>query len=131
LRTLVDEKVPSIDARAINTIPIGVDDEGREVVVRFARYGPSLSRDDQTTPAPDGIAPDELTPKMAGELLERGPEEGRVLGNDPDTGREVSVRAGRYGPYVQLGEKEEGSKKKPKRASLFKTMTPGSVSLDE
>jgi DNA topoisomerase-1 len=131
LRTLVEEKVPEIDAREINTIPIGVDAEGREIVVRVGRYGPYLSRGEETSPVPDGIAPDELTPEMANELLEKGPEEGRVLGIDPATGLEVSVRDGRYGPYVQLGEQEEGSKKKPKRASLFKTMTPDTITLDE
>jgi DNA topoisomerase I len=131
LRTLVEQRVPEIDAREINTIPIGADAEGRDIAVRVGRYGPYLSRGEQTAPVPDGIAPDELTPEMANELLERGPEEGRVLGTDPVTGLEISVRDGRYGPYVQLGEQEEGSKKKPKRASLFKTMTPDSVSLDE
>ena len=54
-----------------------------------------------------------------------------MLGTDPVTGLEISVRDGRYGPYVQLGEQEEGSKKKPKRASLFKTMTPDTVTLDQ
>src|SRR5690606_37061314 len=37
----------------------------------------------------------------------------RVLGEDPETGLEVSLRAGRFGPYVQLGDGE-----KPKRSSL-------------
>src|SRR5438105_6013183 len=83
LRTLVDEKVPEIDAREINTIPIGADGEGRDIVVRVGRYGPYLSRGDQTAPVPDGVAPGELTPAMADELLERGPEEGRALGTDP------------------------------------------------
>ncbi|MEA2589699.1 MAG: topoisomerase, partial [Actinomycetota bacterium] len=131
LRTMVEQRVPEIDAREINTIPIGADAEGREIVVRVGRFGPYLSRGDQTTPVPDGIAPDELTPALASELLERGPEESRVLGADPATGLEVTVREGRYGPYVQLGEQVEGSKKKPKRASLFKTMTPESVTLEE
>jgi DNA topoisomerase-1 len=130
LRTLVEQRVPQIDAREINTIPIGSDAEGCDIVVRVGRYGPYLSRGDQTAPVPDGIAPDELTPRMAAELLERGPEEGRVLGTDAASGLEVSVRDGRYGPYVQLGEQEEGSKK-TKRASLFKTMTPDTVTLDE
>jgi DNA topoisomerase-1 len=131
LRTLVEERVPEIDAREVNTIAIGADAEGRDIVVRVGRFGPYLSRGDQTAPVPDGIAPDELTPQMASELLERGPEEGRVLGTDAATTLEVSVRDGRYGPYVQLGEQEEGSKKKPKRASLFKTMSPDTVTLDE
>jgi DNA topoisomerase-1 len=129
LRTLVEERVPEIDAREINTIQLA--DEGCDIVVRVGRYGPYLSRGEQTAPVPDGIAPDELTPEMAAELLERGPEEGRTVGTDPATGLEVTVRDGRYGPYVQLGEQEEGSKKKPKRASLFKTMTPDTVTLEE
>ena len=86
LRTMVEQRVPEIDAREINTIPIGVDAEGREIVVRVGRYGPYLSRGEPTSPVPDGIAPDELTLEMANELLEKGPEEGRVLGTDPATG---------------------------------------------
>ena len=41
------------------------------------------------------------------------------------------ARTGRFGPYVQLGEQEEGSKEKPKRASLFKGMDIDSLSLDD
>jgi len=52
----------------------------------------------------------------------------RVLGQDPDTGLEVSVRGGRFGPYVQLGE---GTKEdKPKRSGLPKGMAPDDVDLD-
>src|SRR5581483_2030129 len=43
----------------------------------------------------------------------------------------VLVKAGRFGPYVQLGEPEEGSKTKPRTASLFKTMSVESVTLEE
>ena len=41
------------------------------------------------------------------------------------------VKNGRYGPYVQLGEPEDGSKEKPKTASLFKTMSIDTVTLDD
>ncbi len=99
--------------------------------MRVGRYGPYLSRGEVTSPVPEGVAPDELTMELAAELLERGPEEGRLLGQDRETGLAVTVREGRYGPYVQLGEPEPGSKKKPKRASLFKTMRPDSVTLEE
>jgi DNA topoisomerase-1 len=131
LRTMVEERLPNIDARSINTIPVGVDAEGREVVVRVGRYGPYLSRGEATAPVPEGVAPDELTMELAAELLERGPEEGRLLGQDRATGLPVTVRDGRYGPYVQLGELEAGSKVKPKRASLFKQMQPDTVTLEE
>jgi DNA topoisomerase I len=43
----------------------------------------------------------------------------------------VFVKAGRYGPYVQLGEPEEGSKKKPPTASLFASMAPETVTLED
>ncbi|MGH9042315.1 MAG: type I DNA topoisomerase, partial [Acidimicrobiia bacterium] len=90
LRTMVEERLPVIDARSINTIPVGVDADGNEIVIRVGRYGPYLSRGEATAPAPEGVAPDELTVEMAAELLERGPEEGRVLGQDPETGLPVT-----------------------------------------
>jgi DNA topoisomerase-1 len=54
--------------------------------------------------------------------------EGRLLGYDPDTGLAVTLRTGRFGPYVQLGEgtKEE----KPKRSSVPRGIDPNTVDLD-
>jgi DNA topoisomerase-1 len=55
----------------------------------------------------------------------------RVLGEDPATGLPVSLRDGRFGPFVQLGEaSSEKGAEKPKRSSLAKGMTPSSVTLD-
>ena len=48
----------------------------------------------------------------------------RILGKDPVTDLEVTLRDGRFGPYIQLGEGE-----KPKRSSLPKGMSPGSVTI--
>jgi DNA topoisomerase-1 len=58
----------------------------------------------------------------------------RKLGEDPDTGLEVSVRSGRFGSYLQLGEAtkdEEGTTIKPKRASLPKGVSPDDIELDQ
>lgn len=55
----------------------------------------------------------------------------RVLGQDPETGKDVSLKKGPYGVYVQLGEQEEGSKAKPKRASLPKNMSPAEIDLQK
>ena len=52
----------------------------------------------------------------------------KVLGQDPDTGLDVTLRSGRFGPYLQLGEGKEGEK--PKRASLPKGTDPSAVELD-
>jgi DNA topoisomerase-1 len=48
----------------------------------------------------DDIAPDEMTPAKARELLDAASDDGRVLGNDPLSGHEIVAKAGRYGPYV-------------------------------
>ncbi|MFV2065786.1 MAG: topoisomerase C-terminal repeat-containing protein, partial [Pirellulales bacterium] len=64
------------------------------------------------------------------ELLE-APDQDRVLGDDPQTGLPITVKNGRYGPYVQVGEREEGSKAKPPTASLFKSMSIESVTLED
>ncbi|MET0924274.1 MAG: type I DNA topoisomerase, partial [Xanthobacteraceae bacterium] len=58
----------------------------------------------------------------------------RKLGEDPDTGLEVTVRGGRFGSYLQLGEAtkdEDGEAVKPKRASLPKGVTPDEVTLEQ
>jgi DNA topoisomerase-1 len=52
----------------------------------------------------------------------------RTLGQDPETGLDVTVRSGRFGPYLQLGEAREGEK--PKRSSLPKGVTPDSIDLE-
>ena len=58
----------------------------------------------------------------------------KVLGDDPDTGLEVTLRGGRFGPYLQLGEgsrSEEGKAEKPKRAGLPKGVAPDDIDLDK
>jgi DNA topoisomerase I len=112
-----------IDAREINTLPI----PGSDIVVRVGRYGPYLERDGQRQTLPPDIAPDELTPDRAEELLAQGRQE-RELGVDPETGATVVLRAGRYGPYVT--EAVDGDEK-PRTASLFRSMSPETITLDE
>lgn len=54
--------------------------------------------------------------------------DGRILGQD-DNGNEISLRAGRFGPYVQRGEATE-AQPKPDRASLPKGWTPDGLTLE-
>jgi DNA topoisomerase-1 len=75
------------------------------------------------------MAPDELTPEKAEELLST-PSGDKALGFDPVTGRELVAKAGRYGPYV-TELLPEGSKDKPRTASLLKSMSLDSVTLDD
>ena len=134
-----------IDARAINTIDIG---DGLHV--RVGRYGPYLEDMNHVDAAgnpkraslPDTMAPDELTVQVGHELIDSNAGGPRELGVDPASGGTVEVRNGRFGPYVALvpletdgGSSETKSKKttvpKPKMASLFKTMSPESITLDD
>ncbi len=50
----------------------------------------------------------------------------KILGQDPETGLDVSLRTGRFGPYVQLGEEA-----KPKRSSLPKGWSAADMDLDQ
>ena len=66
-----------------------------------------------------------------GSSAEGGQPGVRVLGDDPATGLPVTLRDGRFGPFVQLGEASaEKGAEKPKRSSLPKGMTSGSVTLE-
>jgi DNA topoisomerase-1 len=156
LREIVDN-LGDIDARAVNSIRI---DDG--VTLRVGRYGPYLEVEDGSdTPrrvnVPDDIAPDELTPAKARELIEAPVTTDRVLGENPENGKTIVVKDGRYGPYVTelepepaaevdgmsvdpvTGEVDEKPKKKttkkaaapkPRTASLFTSMDPATVDLD-
>jgi len=129
LKQLVAERLGEIDARAINSLPLGEDEEGRSVVVRVGRYGPYLERGEDRVSIPEDLAPDELDVPKATELLD-APSGDRDLGVDPESEQTVYLRSGRYGPYVQLGEAGEG-KDKPRNASLLRSMTPEELTLED
>lgn len=138
LQHQVESLGDDIDARAVNSI-----DMGNGVTLRIGRYGPYLEKaDGARANIPDEIAPDELTSTLIEELFVRAADDGRELGVDPTTGHTIIAKDGRFGPYVTEVLPEEpveespakGRKKaaaKPRTASLFKTMTLGSVTLDD
>ena len=125
LKSLVNDHLDEIDPREVNSIPVG---DG--IVVRVGRYGPYVQRDEDRASVPEGLAPDELTVDKAVELLAAGSAPDEPIGTDPGSGLPVYVKSGRFGAYVQLGEIDDGSKTKPPRASLFKSMDPEAVTLD-
>jgi DNA topoisomerase-1 len=126
LKEMVTGPLEEIDPREIGSIPIGSDSEGVLVVARVGKYGPYLERGEEKASIPEDLPPDELTVDKALELLS-APSDDRMLGVDPATGKEVLLRFGRFGPYVQLGEAEGSTQ--PKRSSLFKAMNPDEVTL--
>jgi DNA topoisomerase-1 len=127
LLKLVAKTFDEADAREINTIPFG--GSAGDVVLRTGRYGPYLERGESRVSVPEDLAPDELTAEKVQELFD-APSGERELGTDPESGLEVLAKSGRFGPYVLLVEPED-SKKKPKTASLFKSMSLDTVTLEE
>jgi DNA topoisomerase-1 len=154
IKGLADD-LGAIDAREISTVPIG---DG--IVLRVGRYGPYLEGPDRETgellkaSVPEDIAPDEMTVEKAYELLTTQSEGDNVLGQDPETGRTIVARVGRYGPYVteliededapktaveeraeQAAPKKRTAKKaakvKPRTGSLFKDMSVDTVTLEQ
>ena len=116
------------DFAAINSLPLGVAPDGEPVSVRSGRYGPYLVHGDERVSIPEATEPDTLTVEHALALL-AAPSNDRELGQDAD-GATIYLKAGRYGPYVQVGELTD-PKDKPRTASLFSSMTPESVTLED
>ncbi|MFW5468422.1 type I DNA topoisomerase [Knoellia sp. CPCC 206435] len=133
--------------------PAGVDPVTGEVSESYAGSAPSeagsasgAGGDGEATPRRatinDDIAPDEMTPEKARELLDTAADDGRVLGRDPGTGRDIVAKAGRYGPYVtevlpENTEETSGATKsrdkakvKPRTASLFADMDIATIELE-
>ena len=124
LHALVSD-LSEIDARAVNSLPLG--DSG--IVLRVGRYGPYVERGEERASVPEDMAPDELTVEKAEELLS-APSGDRTLGVHPEWGTEIAAKAGRYGPYV-TEVLPEGAEEKPRTASLFQSMSPETVTLEE
>jgi len=158
LRRVIDN-LGEIDARGINSIAI---DDG--ITLRIGKYGPYLEvveegAADDATPRrvniPPELAPDELTPAKARELIDAPVLTDRVIGINPENGKNIVAKDGRFGPYVTeldpeepetsdatvdtaTGEVTDAPKKKttkkaaaakPRTASLFKSMDLATLDL--
>ena len=137
LHQQVTENIADIDAAAVNSIPIGKDPNGVDIIVKPGRYGPYLKRGEDTVSVPENLAPDEMTVERAMELLS-APRGDIPIGVDPVSGLKVYAKNGRFGAYVQLGEMPEVKGKgkiaqedKPKTASLFKDMKLDGLKLED
>ena len=137
LKRLV-ENLPDIDARELATFDLG---EG--IAVRVGRYGPYVEGPPMVpadgggeTPTranvPEDLPPDELTLAMAKELLANPAGAEKTLGTHPETGLDLVVKNGRFGPYVTELLPEDAPKgAKPRTASLFRTMSMDALGIDD
>ncbi|MCL2004638.1 MAG: type I DNA topoisomerase [Planctomycetaceae bacterium] len=130
LKPLLDNKTEQIDARAVNTFPLSAPDEyaGDEpVVVRVGKFGPYVQQGEKTGSLPEDMPPDELDYAKAIEFLNTVKQADAPLGEDPATGKPVFLKIGRFGPYIQLGEMDDKTKR---NASLLKDMLPEDMTLE-
>lgn len=130
LKELVKKGEEEIDPRIVCGIPIGNTDDGKEIEVRIGRYGPFLSNGEERASLPDQLPPDEITIEQALVLIENANKEPEALGIDPESGLNVFLKNGRFGPYVQLGTPDDLDGEKPKMASLLPGKEPEDVDLD-
>ena len=125
LKALVEQHLGDIDAREVNTVPLAAHRHRR--ARRQVRPVPRARRRPADAAARHRAR--RADPERAEEILAQGNQE-HELGVDPDSGRTIALRAGRYGPYVTEAARE-GATEKPKTASLLKTMTPETVTLED
>ena len=132
-----------IDAREISSIPLGRDDQGRDVVARVGRFGPyvQIGDGDERASVPDDLPLDQLDVATALSFIARSTGGDKHLGDDPTTGLPVLLRDGAFGAYVQLGlatkpakgeKKARGAKTpKPRTASLWPTQAKDTLTLED
>ncbi|PPF89361.1 type I DNA topoisomerase [Clavibacter michiganensis] len=103
LRPTIDN-LGEIDAKEINSLRIADD-----ITLRIGKYGPYLEVHEEGAAAdatprrvnlPEDLAPDELTAAKARELIDAPVVTDRVIGINPENGKQVVAKDGRYGPYV-------------------------------
>jgi len=123
LRNIVDN-LGDIDARELNARPIS-----DSVTLRVGKYGPYLEVVDPANPdadprrinVPEDLAPDELTPEKAQELIDAPVAGNRVLGENPANGKLVVVKDGRFGPYIEETEPEAAAVVDPETGEVLET----------
>ncbi|MFP7834117.1 type I DNA topoisomerase [Marisediminicola sp. LYQ134] len=165
LRNVIDN-LGDIDAKTINSMPLTDD-----ITLRIGKYGPYLEvapdepvAEGAEAPTPRRVnlpldlAPDELTAQKAQELVDAPVVVDRVIGINPDNGKQIVAKDGRFGPYVTelevepepdaapvdqatgeiLGAAAKAPAKKPAKkaaavkprtASIFKSMDLATVDL--
>ncbi len=118
LKILTEQKFDKQKSRLIQTIE---DREGVTAALKIGRYGLYLERDGDRAAVPLEFVPSELTPEAVTEFFEKKNAEPDQLGEFPETGEPIYLKKGRYGPYLQTGEKMK---------SLLPGLKPEDVTLD-
>ena len=135
LETLVQQREGDIDPGVSRTVAL----EGLPCVVRIGRFGAYLETkrvaEDGTEELLKATLPQEITPadldaEKAELILKQKADGPESIGEDPETGEQIYLLFGQYGPYLQRGQVSDETPK-PKRTSLPKGVSPESLTLDD
>jgi DNA topoisomerase I len=124
-----DKKIKPDESRTIN-----IERDGEVLDIKVGRFGPYVvqgtGKDEVHASIPEDIAPADINGKQIKELLEQSKNGPTPIGKDPKTKQNIYCLVGRYGAYLQLGEKTDETPT-PRRASLPKGMDPKTISMEE
>lgn len=130
LETQVKVQESQIDATVARTIEL----EGIEAKIRIGKFGPYVEAENGdgvvTASIPKDLTPADINPEQVETILRQKTEGPEKLGIHPETGEPIYILLGSYGHYIQLGDAQEGSKKKPKRAGIPKNTKVEDVTLE-
>ena len=133
LKTQIDVKNDEIEPAIAKTIHL----ENLDAIVRIGKYGPyiEITNEEGETEAlkvsiPDDLTPADLNPEQIEALIRQKKEGPEKVGLHPETGEPIYFKVGKYGPYVQLGDKTEDSPK-PKMSSIPKKDSKTDVTKDD
>ncbi len=133
LESQVQKREGDIDGGEFRSISL----EGLSCLVRLGKYGTYLESTNTgedgkpiTASIPEDTTPADLDEAKADMLFKQKSEGPESLGIDSETGENVYVLIGKYGPYVQRGQLTEENPK-PKRSSLPKGVKPEDLKLQD
>ncbi len=130
LEKQIEQKIEVIDPRQACTLQL----DGLKYPVRVGKFGPYFEQENGegkvTASIPEEMAPADLSDDYAETQFELKLQEPKSLGQHPEEDLPIYIKAGPYGPYVQLGDPTE-EKPKPKRVGLTKAQDPDTLTFDE
>ena len=133
LKTQIDVKNEEIEPAIAKTIHL----ENLDAIVRIGKYGPYIeikTEDGETevlkVSIPDDLTPADLNPEQIEALIRQKKEGPEKVGIHPETGEPIYFKVGKYGPYVQLGDKTDENPK-PKMSSIPKQDSKTNVTNDD
>jgi DNA topoisomerase-1 len=118
LEALLENEVDKEKSRTIMELK---DDSGKTITVKIGRYGVYIQDGETNTTLPDTAIPSELNFASAIESLQKKAEGPKELCSHPESGEPVLLKDGRFGPYIQCGDKMK---------SLLPGMTMEEVTAD-